>query len=79
MKDEIIIIDANLNEATRSCGSYDDDMPIEIMDNYGITQSVVDIFAHETVLPCALQVPHTGNYSYRCEVWSRLVTTVRHK
>ena len=51
MKDEVVIIDANFDQMTGPRGTDDDDISVEIMDCYGVVQSVVDVLSREAVLP----------------------------
>ena len=66
MEDEIIITDTDLEQTTGPRGV--DDISVEIMDCYGVVQSVVDVLSREAVLPRTLrtlQEPHDGNHICR--------------
>ena len=49
MEDEAIIADTDLEQTTGPRGA--DDISVEIMDCYGVVQSVVDVLSREAVLP----------------------------
>ena len=49
MEDEAIITDTDLEQTTRP--REVDDISVEIMDCYGVVQSVVDVLSREAVLP----------------------------
>ena len=57
MEDEAIITDTDLEQTTGPRGADDDDISVEIMDCYGVVQSVVDVLSREAVLPCTFQDP----------------------
>ena len=76
MKDEVVIVDTNFDQVTRS-GRIDDDISVEIMDRHGIAQSMVDVLSCEAVLPCTLQEPHNGNYICLTAQMSTLVTNTQ--
>ena len=56
MEDEIIITDTDLEQTTGPRGV--DDISVEIMDCYGVVQSVVDVLSREAVLPRTIYSPH---------------------
>ena len=49
MEDEAIIDDADFEQTTGPRGV--DEISVEIMDCYGVVQSVVDVLSREAVLP----------------------------
>ena len=51
MEDEVIITDIDLEQTTGPRGADDGDISVEIMDCYGVVQSVVDVLSREAVLP----------------------------
>ena len=61
MKDEVVIVDSNFDQVTRS-GRIDDDISVEIMDCRGIAQSMVNDLSCEAAFPCTLQESHDGNF-----------------
>ena len=85
MKDEVVIVDTNFDQVTRS-ERIDDDISVEIMDRHGIAQSMVDGLSCEAALSYTLQkpddgklyVPHNmvGRQRLLAMCWSRRPTTL---
>ena len=76
MKDEVVIVDTNFDQAA-GLGRTDDDISVEIMDRHGIAQSMVDALSCEAVLSRTLQEPHDGNFIFHIIRPSTFVTNVQ--